>query len=223
MSLLRTWPALILLCLGQALPAHGQPSVVSGSVSVPGYRATGAVVYLISPPGNTRQPPPQNLAPPEAAAPAPLAVPEPPAAPALIDQFRLRFVPTVLAVLPGSAVEFRNSDALLHNVFSPPGPGDGFNLGTYPKGEFRSHTFTELGPHVILCHVHPEMVSRVIVIDTPLHAVVDPEGRFHIESVPSGRYTLKVWHPAAEPFAKDVVVRAGVSIDLRLELGRRER
>ena len=211
MTLLRAWPALSLLCLGQALPAHGQPSVVSGSVSVPGYRATGAVVYLVSPPGNTGQPPPQNLAPPEAAAPA------------LIDQFRLRFVPTVLAVLPGSAVEFRNSDALLHNVFSPPGPGDGFNLGTYPKGEFRSHTFTELGPHVILCHVHPEMVLRVIVVDTPIHAVVDPEGRFRIENVPPGRYTLKVWHPAAEPFAEDVVVRAGASLDLRLELGKRER
>ena len=218
MSLLRAGPTLILLCLGQALPAHGQPSVVSGSVSVPGDRATGAVVYLVSegetngsPPRNTGQPPPQNVAPLEAEAPA------------LIDQFRLRFVPTVLAVLPGSAVEFRNSDALLHNVFSPPGPGDGFNLGTYPKGEFRSHTFTELGPHVILCHVHPEMVSRVIVVDTPIHAVVDPEGRFRIENVPPGRYTLKVWHPAAEPFAKDVVVRAGVSIDLRLELGKRKR
>lgn len=218
MSLLRAGPALILLCLGQALPAHGQPSVVSGSVSVPGDRATGAVVYLVSegktngsPPGNTRQSPPQNLAPPEAEAPA------------LIDQSRLRFVPTVLAVLPGSAIEFRNSDALLHNVFSPPGPGDGFNLGTYPKGESRSHTFTELGPHVILCHVHPEMVARVIVIDTPVHAVVDSEGRFRIENVPPGRYTLKVWHPAAEPLAEDVVVRAGVSIDLRLELGKRKR
>jgi plastocyanin len=210
MSLLRAWPALVLLCLGQALPAHGQPSVISGSVSVPGYRATGAVVYLVSegttngsPPGNTRRLAPQP--------------------PALIDQFRLRFVPTVLAVLPGSAVEFRNSDALLHNVFSPPGPGDGFNLGTYPKGEFRSHTFTELGPHVILCHVHPEMVSRVIVVDTPVHAVVDPEGRFRIENVPPGRYTLKVWHPAAAPFAKDIVVRAGVSSELRLELGKRKR
>ncbi len=218
MSLLRAGPTLILLCLGQALLAHGQPSVVSGSVSVPGDRATGAVVYLVSegktngsPPGNTRRPPPQNLAPPEAEAPA------------LIDQSRLRFVPTVLAVLPGSAIEFRNSDALLHNVFSPPGPGDGFNLGTYPKGEFRSHTFTELGPHVILCHVHPEMVARVIVIDTPVHAVVGPEGRFRIENVPPGRYTVKVWHPAAEPFAEDVVVRAGASLDLRLELGKRKR
>ena len=64
---------------------------------------------------------------------------------AVIDQFGLQYRPTVRLVLPGTTIDFRNSDALLHNVFSPAGPGAGFDLGTYPFQESRSHTFDEIG------------------------------------------------------------------------------
>jgi plastocyanin len=145
---------------------------------------------------------------------------EPPAASALIDQIDLRFVPQVVAVVPGTTVAFPNSDPILHNVFSPRGPGDGFNLGTYPPGETRARRFTEPGVHVILCHMHPDMVAYVAVVPTPYNGVVDAEGRFAIEAVPAGAYTLRVWRARRLAYEQEVAVTAGAATELRIRLQR---
>jgi plastocyanin len=172
---------------------------VEGIVSSARGPAAGAVVFLAG-----------------AAGPAPAA----PSQPAVVDQINLRFVPEVIAVLAGTVVAFPNSDPILHNVFSPRGPGDGFDLGTYPPGETRSRRFTEPGVHVILCHVHPEMVAYVAVVPTQYHAVADSAGRFVIDDVPAGRYTLRVWHTRRTTLDHEITVTAGGTVRLRLELGR---
>ncbi len=177
---------------------HGrlaQFGTVEGTIRILNVRAAGAVVYLIAErhSGYTR-------------------APEPP----VIDQLNLRFVPRVLVVLPGTTVEFRNSDPLLHNVFGPGGPGPRFDLGTYPRNERRSHRFDEHGAHVILCHVHPEMVAYVVAVPTPYHAVVDEAGHFRIEEVPAGRYTLRVWQRRIKPFRRSIVVKQGQVLQVEL-------
>lgn len=171
---------------------------ISGTLYAPRLHTTGAVVYLI-PDGDSSFAVPQQRP--------------------VIDQIRLRFNPQTVAVLPGTSVGFRNSDPVLHNVFGPAGPGPGFDLGTYPQGNQRSHTFTELGAHVILCNVHPEMVAYVLVVPTPYHSVVDASGAFHIENVPAGPYSVWVWHPRIDPFSTTLKVGEAVSrIHLDLEL-----
>lgn len=185
---------LLPLLLGTVVP---QPQgSVEGSIFALDVRLTGAVVYLL----------------------AERVTAFPPPAPALIDQVNLRFVPPVLTVLPGTSVEFRNSDPLLHNVFGAGHPGDAFDLGTYPRGKRRVHTFTRPGPHVILCHVHPEMAAYVVVVPTPYAAVADREGRFLIPDVPRGRYTLRVWHRRTRPYERLVTVAPGERVHLELEL-----
>lgn len=174
------------------------PALVSGTLSAHGLRTIGAVVYLIPDRDSTFA-----------------TTPERP----IIDQVKLRFHPQTVAVLPGTSVEFRNSDPVLHNVFGPAEPGDGFDLGTYPRGQQRSHTFNELGAHVILCNVHPEMVAYVLVVPTPYHGVVDASGEFYIEEVPTGLYSVWVWHPRIDPFSTVLTVAEGISgIHLDLEI-----
>ncbi|MBI4409657.1 MAG: hypothetical protein HY561_08120 [Gemmatimonadetes bacterium] len=173
---------------------------LEGTLSALNVRLTGAVVFLV---------PAEPTGAAEALRPPPTSH--------LIDQVNLRFVPRVLPVLPGSRVQFRNSDPILHNVFGPAGPGSGFDLGTYPRGERREHTFAEPGAHVILCHVHPEMVAYVLVIPTPYHSVVDRDGRFRLQ-LPAGRYALHVWHPRTRPYERPLLVRDGTSIRLEVEL-----
>jgi plastocyanin len=134
----------------------------------------------------------------------------------LVDQRDLRFIPTVTAVSSGTVVEFRNSDPILHNVFSP--GAEAFDLGTYPQGESRSHQFTEHGPHVILCNVHPEMYAYVVVVPTPHHAVTTPDGRFRMENVPAGSYTLEVWRARRPALSWDLVVPADGTLSLSLNL-----
>ena len=53
---------------------------------------------------------------------------------AIIDQLNLTYVPRVVAMQKGTTVDFPNSDAVRHNVFSPPTAALQFNLGTYPTG-----------------------------------------------------------------------------------------
>lgn len=143
---------------------------------------------------------------------------DPPEPEAVVDQVDLRFVPEMIVVLPGTTVVFPNSDPILHNVFSPGGAGPGFDLGTYPPGEARSRRFDEPGIHVILCHVHPEMVAYVAVVPTPYRAVVDAGGAFAIEAVPPGPYTLHVWQVRRPDVGQEVVVPEGgvARVDLRI-------
>lgn len=138
--------------------------------------------------------------------------------PATIDQVGIRYLPTVRAVLPGTTVVFRNSDAVLHNVFSPAGPGVGFDLGTFSQSETRSRTFDAIGTHIILCHVHPEMYAYVVVLPTPFFGLVDDSGAFRIADVPPGRYAVHVWHRREQRFESELVVGTGEPVELTIDL-----
>ncbi len=127
------------------------------------------------------------------------------------------FSPHVLAVLVGTTVDFHNSDAVLHNVFSPDSCADKFNLGTWPKGEIRSYTFKkECEAATLLCKVHPEMEAFVVAVPTPYFAVTKPDGSFHIADVPDGSYTVKVWHPKLKATQKAVKVAGATAADFEI-------
>lgn len=111
---------------------------------------------------------------------------------AKMDQQGKVFIPHVLPVVQGTAVEFHNSENLQHNVF---GVGaDEFNLGTYNQGMSRAYTFNKLGEVDILCNVHPEMEAFILVLQNPYFAQPDSSGQFRIANVPPGEYVLKAWY-----------------------------
>ena len=138
---------------------------------------------------------------------------------AVIDQRNMRFTPMVLTTAVGSTVEFLNSDRLMHNVFSPRGSGPGFDLGTYQQGDRRDHTFRELGEHVILCHIHPEMVAYVVVVPTKHHTTVDEDGRFEFRDVPAGTYQLNVWRRRFPTSQRALTLSAGAVAEVVVSLG----
>lgn len=174
-----------------------ETGIVAGTVSVEGARPEGAVVYLVGEAvrGSLRE------------------------EVVIIDQRQLRFVPNVRAVSIGGTVSFKNSDPLLHNIFSPH-PEEPFDLGTYPEGESREHRFERPGPHLILCNIHPEMEAYVYVTPPSRHAVTDPDGRFTIAGVPAGTYELHVWHRRAAPHVQVVVVSDGEGLELEIRVPR---
>jgi plastocyanin len=131
----------------------------------------------------------------------------PPAAHGKIDQRNLQFVPHVLPVLTGTTVDFLNSDAVLHNVFSPDACADHFNLGTWAQGQTKSFTFKKDCFIALLCKIHPEMEGFVAVLPTPYFAVTGADGSYAIKDVPDGDYTVKVWHPRLKAAQKKVDVK----------------
>jgi plastocyanin len=109
----------------------------------------------------------------------------------VMDQKKMTFSPHVLPVVVGTSVDFVNSDNVGHNVFSP--DNEGYNLGTWPKGDRRSYTYKKLGVYTQLCSIHPEMEAFILVLQNPFFAVTKADGHFTIPNVPPGHYVLKVW------------------------------
>jgi plastocyanin len=140
----------------------------------------------------------------------------PPAEHAKMDQKNMLFVPHVLPVLAGTTIDFHNSDAVLHNVFSPDACADHFNLGTWPQGQVKSFTFKKPCFASLLCKVHPEMEGFVTVMSTPYFAVTAEDGSYVIKNVPDGSYTVKVWHPKLKAAQKSVAVKGATEADFAI-------
>ena len=116
-----------------------------------------------------------------------------PEEPAVLDQKKKYFLPRLLPAVRGQEIQILNSDRVRHNVFSPH-EEEPFDLGRYPRGEYRSVTFEILGQHKIYCDIHQQMIADIYVLPNHYFGITDKEGNFTIKDVPSGEYTLKVWH-----------------------------
>jgi len=122
--------------------------------------------------------------------------PAPPGPTLRFVQKNKRFTPHLLAVTPGTQIEFPNQDPFFHDVFSIY-RGKPFDLGLYESGAVRKVRFTQPGVSFIFCNIHPEMSAAVVVLKTPHFAITGRDGSFQINRVPPGRYKLEVWAEAA--------------------------
>jgi plastocyanin len=125
------------------------------------------------------------------------------------------FVPHVIAITVGSSVKFPNQDPYFHNVFSLSRTGS-FDLGRYPKGSSRTHTFDQPGIVKVFCHLHSHMSALIAVFDHPYFARVSGDGTFAIEKVPPGSYTLTAWHERAGDTSSSIKVEPGDTARLEM-------
>ena len=135
-----------------------------------------------------------------------------------MDQKGMKFIPMVLTVTQGDTVEFLNHDGVEHNVYSP--DGEAFNLGTFKSEERRAFTFEKPGVYKIKCSIHPEMLGWVFVGQNPYSATVDRTGRYTIQNVPPGTYTLAIWNSTLKAPEKTVTVASGKTVDENFTLRR---
>lgn len=111
---------------------------------------------------------------------------------AVLDQRDQAFLPYVLAITVGTSVSFPNSDSTFHNVFSL-SKTRRFDLGRYPRGQSRSVRFDRPGIVRVFCDIHAHMSAFILVFAHPYFATTDADGRYRIEHVPPGEYSLSVW------------------------------
>lgn len=144
---------------------------------------------------------------------------EPPKNHVSIDQKNLVFIPHVLPIVAGTTVDFLNSDDVLHNVFSPDGCAEKFNLGSWPKGQTRSYTFKNQGCiPVLLCNVHPEMEAYIVTLQNPYFTVSEKDGSYTIKNVPAGKHTLKIWHEKLKGAAQEITVPESGEVSANFEI-----
>jgi plastocyanin len=132
---------------------------------------------------------------------------------AVLDQRNESFVPPVLAITVGSTVEFPNSDRVYHNVFSLSKPRR-FDLGRYPRGRSRSVVFDRPGVVRVFCEIHSHMSAYILVFAHRFFAVTDAEGRYRLDGVPPGSYTLALWNDGAVRARRELRVEDGAAVDL---------
>jgi plastocyanin len=133
-----------------------------------------------------------------------------------IHQKDKQFTPHVLVVPTGSTVVFPNDDKETHNVFSPNGPPEQFDLGRKNPSERPGHEFDDPGEVELFCDIHKEMWAKVKVVDSPyVAAVVD--GKYTIGNVAPGTYRVIAWAPSStEVIAPEkVTVTAGQSATVK--------
>jgi plastocyanin len=131
-----------------------------------------------------------------------------------------RFAPHVRLVTTGSTVEFPNNDPFRHNVFSKSGPSE-FDLGLYGRGDTRGAAVRRPGVFPIFCNIHSQMVAYVVAVSSPYHTQASQDGRFEIDDVPAGTYTLRVWHGRGGEHARELPVPAAGVRDIGVQLDAR--
>jgi plastocyanin len=136
---------------------------------------------------------------------------------AKMDQRNETFVPHVLAIMTGTTVDFPNSDAFYHTVFSLSKPAR-FDLGRYATGRSRSVRFDKPGIVRVFCDIHSHMNAFILVFSHPFFTLTNAEGRYSLENVPSGTYNVIAWNEGTASEPKPVTIPDGGVAELDFTL-----
>jgi plastocyanin len=136
-----------------------------------------------------------------------------------MDQKECVFTPRIVLVPAGGTVNFLNSDRLLHNLHARPKLNSAFNR-TQPKGRTIPISFAQPEIFRVDCDLHSWMRSWVVVTEHAFYALTDPDGRFTLDNLPAGRYTVRLWHETLGTASREVTVPATGAAQTTIEMAR---
>lgn len=140
----------------------------------------------------------------------------------LLNQQGCRFLPEIVIVPKGQELAITNSDPVPHNIHTYEVTGRArrslFNIAQPQPSTITKALTPRQGQAVkVECDLHNFMEGWLFVAETPYTALVDVEGRFELNKIPPGMYTLKAWHPTLGTQETEVQVEAGKTKAVSLE------
>ncbi|MBM4376659.1 MAG: urate hydroxylase PuuD [Deltaproteobacteria bacterium] len=114
-----------------------------------------------------------------------------PSEPVVVGQKSCEFTPRVFGAMAGQPISFGNDDPTQHNVQGPLSA----SVAQLARGQVGKSSIDDATVMATLtCSMHSWMRAYAGVLDHPFFAVSDEDGRFAIERLPDGEYTLGAWH-----------------------------
>ena len=93
-----------------------------------------------------------------------------------------------------------------------------FDLGRYAVGRSKSVTFDRPGVVRVFCDIHSHMNAFILVFSHPFFSLTDTDGRYRIDNVPPGTYSLIAWNEGVSSEPKPVTVSEGSEAELDFTL-----
>ena len=125
-----------------------------------------------------------------------------------VNQKKCEYEPHITLVPLGKSMEIANDDPILHNVHAYYGMQTAFNIAQPIKGQRTRVKQTQLstsGTIALTCDAgHPWMSGYVFVIPHPYYAVTDNNGRYRLDNIPPGKFTLMMWHEGVAVVNKEI-------------------
>jgi hypothetical protein len=125
----------------------------------------------------------------------------PPPGNATLRQRKCEYNPHVLLMNQDDGLEIVNEDPILHNVHSYDMKNNlrsVFNIAQPVRGfqtRVRGSDLAGINTMMTTCDAgHPWMSAYIIRAASPYCTVTDADGKFQLEDIPPGTYTLKMWH-----------------------------
>jgi len=144
---------------------------------------------------------------------------------ATVDQNGCFYDPRVTVMKAGTKLIVKNSDKILHNIHTHPGKS-GNKVANIAQPKFKKKLkmskryFKKPGIVKITCDVHDWMVGYVVAAKHPFYAVTGDGGKFKIENVPDGSYTIEIWHEKLGTKTMKVDVKGDVTVTATLALAK---
>jgi hypothetical protein len=128
----------------------------------------------------------------------------------IFDQKNCMYVPHVLALDPTQTFKVVTSDQTAHNIHPLPNPmiNVGWNQSQPPGAPPVEKSWKNPEVIPVQCNIHPWMHGWFVVVKGP-NGTSDADGKYTIENVPPGSYTLQAWHEPDETQTAKVTVTAG--------------
>lgn len=131
-----------------------------------------------------------------------------------LDQKNCRYIPHIMLVPVGTALQIKSSDPILHTVHMS---GAAANNIPFPfQGQYLAATMRQPGVVNLKCNAgHVWMNAEVLVVKNPYVAVTDAHGNFKINDVPPGEYEIEAWHEGWRIVSEESVLDVSSQVEVK--------
>jgi hypothetical protein len=89
-----------------------------------------------------------------------------------------------------------------------------FDLGRYAQGRSESVRFDTPGIVRVFCDIHSHMSAFILVFSHPYFATTDADGRYRIDNIRPGTYTVAAWFDGANRDERTVTIPQTGSVEM---------